>query len=227
MRLRTPGMRAMAVQAFAILAVGASCSPAGSGGLTPLMVYSTSAARPWVAKAYDCSPAGTALVLAGAGDADIIIRLTEPKPLAVPAFQIGEDDLLVVTHPQVAVGALSVAQVQSIFAGEVENWSDLGGADQPVQVWSFAPSVDIQWYFDRMVLGGRPVSSWARLAVSAQHMSDAVGEIPGSIGLLPRRWKAGNTREVLRISSVPVLALTPKPPGRAAAELIACMQATP
>ena len=99
-------------------------------------------------------------------------------------------------------------QVEALFAGQLNNWRDVGGADHAVQVWTYAPTVDIQAFFDRTVLHGRPVSSLARLAVSAQDMSDSVGSIPGSVGLLPRRWKAGNTREALVVAAVPVLALT-------------------
>jgi hypothetical protein len=55
-------------------------------------------------------------------------------------------------------------------------------------------------------------------------MSDSVGAVPGSIGLLPRKWKAGNTREALIVSSVPVLALVQQVPEGALAELLACMQ---
>jgi hypothetical protein len=56
-------------------------------------------------------------------------------------------------------------------------------------------------------------------------MSDSVGEVQGSIGLLPRRWKAGNTSEVLFVASVPVLALVHAAPQGELADLLACMQA--
>jgi hypothetical protein len=164
-------------------------------------------------------------VLSDGLQANVVLRLGEPAELTSPAYQVGADDLLVVTHPQTAVGALSRAQVEALFAGQINNWSEAGGADQPVQVWVFAPTVDIQAFFDRAVLRGRPVSSLARLAVSAQHMSDSVGSVPGSVGLLPRRWKAGNTNEALLVSSLPVLAVLDQAPAGAIAELLACMQA--
>jgi hypothetical protein len=223
-------MRALLMRAAIvtlILAVLSACAPGIGGSPGLLHVYATSAASPWLRTAYDCTPADAAIVLGGADEADVILRLAEPRELAAPAFQIGIDDLLVVTHPQVAVGALSEQQVEAIFSGQISRWNEIGGADQAVQVWVYASAVDIQAFFNRTVLDDRPVSSVARLAVSAQDMSDSVGSTPGSLGLLPRRWKAGNTREALVVASVPVLAVTAAPPQGALAELIACMQSQP
>ena len=218
-------MRLRALAVLVALGVLPACAPGTRGTLVPLRVYATSAASPWLRNAYDCTPTGAGLILTGPDDAEVLIRLTEPLSLTRYAYQVGEDDLLVVTHPEVAVGQLSVRQVEALFTGEVDNWHDVGGADLEVQVWSYAPTVDVQTFFDREMLHGRPVSSLARLAVSAQDMSDLVGSVPGSVGLLPRTWKAGNTRDVMQISSVPVLALTDQLPEGLLAQLIACMQA--
>ena len=207
-----------------LMVMGSACSARPAPSLATLSVYSTSAAVPWLSTAYDCTPAGTAIVLGPPDEADVILRLTEPRQLVGAAFQVGSDDLLVVTHPEVAVGQLSRQQVEAIFAGQLTNWTEVGGADAGIQVWGFAPTVDVQAFFERTVLEGRPLASTARLALSAQNMSDSVGVTLGSIGILPRRWKAGNTREALIVDSVPVLALTDASPHGAAAALIACMQ---
>ena len=81
-------------------------------------------------------------------------------------------------------------------------------------------------YFDRAVMDGRPVTSLARLAVSAQAMSDAVGATPGAVGFLPRRWKTGNTREALQLPSLPVLAITRTEPTGIAKQLLGCVQSS-
>jgi hypothetical protein len=216
-----------AAPAFMILTILSACAPLESGVQTPMRVYATSAASPWLESVYKCAPAGVAIELTGPDEADVVLRLTEPQPLSGAAFQVGVDELLVVTHPQAAVGRLSPEQVEALFAGQFTNWSEVGGADQPVQVWVYAPSADVQAFFDRVALHGRPISSMARLAVSAQDMSDSVGSTPGSVGLLPRRWKTGNTREASVVASVPVLVVTPQSPQGPLAGLISCMQAPP
>ena len=225
MILRAPPPKPALPLAVLALVLQAACASPVDQTPVPLTVHVSSAAYPWVSSAYDCIPSSAALILSDDPEADIVLRLAEPEGLTVPAYQIGTDDLLVVTHPEVGVGALTPAQVEALFAGQFANWRDVAGTDQDVQVWTFAPTVDVQAYFDRLILHGRPVSSLARLAVSAPHMSNSVGAVPGSIGLLPRRWKAGNTREVLVVSSVPALALVREAPQGPLAELLACMQA--
>lgn len=193
----------------------------------PLRVFASSATYPWLDRVYGCASASSAVVELSTPDtADITLHFGEPEGLVAPAFQIGQDDLLVVVQPQTAVGPLTLDQVKRIFSGQVTQWKSLGGADLPVQVWSYSPSEDIQTAFDWQVMRGQPIASLASLAVSAQAMSDAVGAEPGSIGILPRRWKAGNTNSVFTIPSVPVLALTPGQPRGAAKSLIGCLQSS-
>ncbi|HET6845196.1 MAG TPA: substrate-binding domain-containing protein [Anaerolineales bacterium] len=217
-------MRLPMALACTVLVVMSACIPGAVQTLSPLRVAATSAAEPWLRNAYDCTPTGSGIVLTTPDQADMILRLAEPQPLLGAAYQVGTDDLLVVTHPQVAVGPLSADQVEALFAGQVQNWLELGGADVDVQVWTYAPTVDVQSYFEQTILHGRPITSLARLAVSAQDMSDSVGSSPGAVGLLPRHWKAGNTRDVLTVAALPVLALTDETPKGSLAELVACMQ---
>ena len=225
MPARDLALRRLIVLASLLGATLEACSPASSTALVPLDVHTTSAARPWLDMVYQCSPAGTAIELTEDPGAHMVLRLGEPRALTDTAYQIGSDDLLVITHPEAGVGTLTPSQVEMLFAGQLSNWRDVGGNDRAVQVWTYDPTVDVQVIFDRNIMHGRPISSLARLAVSAQHMSDSVGAVPGSVGLLPRRWKAGNTREALMVASLPVLAVLRESPQGAYSELIACMQA--
>ena len=190
-----------------------------------LDVYVTSSIYPRLDELYGCAPSSLVIAQSDPASAELTLRLGEPVPLTVPAFQVGTEDLLIVNHPQAGVGALTLEQVQQLFSGQAADWKDVGGNDLPVQVWTFAAGEDIQQVFDRLVMKGRPVTSFARLAVSAQAMSDGVGNAPGSIGYLPRRWKAGNTREALNAATLPVLAIARSQPQGLEKDLIACLQA--
>lgn len=203
----------------------ASCAPA-TPAVTPrlLSVYVTSSAYPRLSELYQCAPPSVVIRLADPATAQLSLRLGEPDPLASPAYQVGTEDLLVVTHTQAGAGPLKLEQVQQLFAGIVTNWKNVGGNDLPVQVWTYTPGEDIRQIFDRTVMGGQPVSSMARLAVSSQAMSDEVGNTPGSIGYLARRWKAGNTRDVFGFATVPVLVVARTEPDSASKALIDCLQ---
>lgn len=214
-----------ALEAFGLVLLGACARVPQAPTPELVSVYATSAVYPWLRNVYECAPSSVSVRLANPDGADISLRLGEPIPLASPAYQIGLEDVLIIVHPQTGVGTLTTDQARQIFAGEITNWQDVGGADLPIQVWVFSVAQDVQALFNRVVMNGRPVTSLARLAVSAQAMADSVGSNPGSVGLLPRRWKTGSTREAWALSSVPVLAVVKTPPQGILTDMLRCLQA--
>jgi hypothetical protein len=194
-----------------------ACTPAAPSA-TPevISVYSTAAAQPWLSELYDC--AGTASVLSRVEDssaAAIALRVGQPETLTTPAYQIDTEDILVVTQRQSPVQNLTLEEARALFAGQ---------GDPSMQVWVYASGVDVQDVFNKSVMQGQNIASNARLAVDPQQMSDTLVNEPNTVGILPRHWKAGDSREVFSVGSVPVLAITPKEPQGAIKQLIACLQ---
>jgi hypothetical protein len=148
-------------------------------------------------------------------DADISLRLGEPSLLATPAFQIDTEEILVVTHRQSPVQNLAEDAARELFAGQ---------GDPSVQVWVYASGEDVQRIFEQAVMDGRSVTSSARLATGPQHMSDTLNNTLNTVGILPRRWKVGDSRFVYTIPDVPVLAMVKEEPEGAIQVLIACLQ---
>lgn len=213
------------VSVFLVSSV-AACGPS-TPQVTPqlLNLYVTSAAYPWLSEVYTCASSSIAVNLSDPTSAEISLRLGQPESLTGSAYQIASENILVVVHPGTGVGSLTLEQVRRLFLGQVTNWKDLGGNDLPVQVWTFALDEDVQQVFDREVMRGQPVTSLARLAVSAQTMSNSVGTETGSVGILPGHWKAGNVETVYTVASVPVLAITGSEPRGNEQALLGCLQA--
>lgn len=194
-----------------------SCSTA-TPPATPrvITVYSTYAAQPWLDPLYAC--AGTTAVLSrldAAASADIALHVGEPEFLDSPSYQIDTEDILIVTHRQSPVQNLTLEEARALFAGQ---------GDASMQVWVYASGEDVQGIFDRVVMAGRSVTSSARIAVDPQQMSDTLVNEPNTVGILPRHWKAGDTREVLSVATVPVLAIVQSEPEGLIKDLIACLQ---
>ena len=202
-----------------------ACAPA-AGVVTPQLVkvYITSAASSRLGDLYNCSAPSAAISLSDAQSADITLRLGPPDQLSSPAFQIGTEDILVIVQSQNAINSLTVAQVHAVFLGQVTNWKDLGGVDNPIQVWTYAQGEDVQQVFEQDGMEYQQVTSLARLAVSAQDMLNSVAKDPDSIGFLPADWVKGNVKNIYKVASVPVLAITRSQPQGALRELIACLQ---
>ncbi len=194
-----------------------ACTPSPAAA-TPevISVYSTSAAQPWLTELYGCAKIDS--VISRVDDpttADIALRVGEPESLTTPSFQIDSEDILVVTQRQSPVQNLTVDEARALFAGQ---------GDSSVNVWAYASGEDIQQVFDRLVMQGQNISPTALLAVNPQQMSDTLVNEPNTVGILPRHWKAGDSRDVLSVGTVPVLAITPGEPQGAVKDLISCLQ---
>lgn len=144
-----------------------------------------------------------------------MLRIGEPPALTRPAYQIDTEEILVVTHRESPVQNLTVEGARDLFAGR---------GDPSVQIWAYADGEDVQQAFDELVMGGEPVTSLARMATSAQEMSDALNAEKNAVGILPRHWKAGSVRDVFSAGTVPVLAITRVEPEGALKQLVACLQ---
>ena len=204
---------------FATLLFLAACTPAAVPTGTPSLVrvYASAATRPWLAAAYKCAESQQ-LILSNVLDpqqADISLRMGEPDRLSSLAYQIGQDDLLVVTRSDSPLQNLTAAEIQALFS-DPEPLS--------VQVWVFAPGEDIQQVFARDVLREQVVTSLARAAVNPQQMSDALNQDKNAVGILPRHSLTGTLRAVFSLPNVPVLALTPAEPQGLIKTLLACLQ---
>jgi len=202
----------------ALVLLAASCTPSA----TPIpkaqiiSVYATPATQPWIADIFACAPADTVISVTGDPfEADVSLRLGEPDFLATPAFQIDTEEILVVTQRQSPVQNMSVEAVREVFAGQ---------GNPSVQVWVFASGEDVQRVFEQVMMEGRIVTSLARLATSPQHMSDTLNNQPNTVGILPRHWKAGDSRVVYTIPDVPVLAIVNEEPQGEIQAIIACLQ---
>jgi hypothetical protein len=193
-----------------------ACSPIPTPQPQIVDVYATPATQPWLTYIFACAPTGTVVRVADSpGDAGLSLRLGEPDILTVPAFQIDTEEVLVVTHRQSPVQNLAVEEVRDLFAGQ---------GDPSVQIWVYASDEDVQRVFAQAVMDGRSVTSLARLAVDPQEMSDTLNNEPNTVGILPRHWKAGDSRFVYSISDVPVLAIVQEEPEGEIQTLVACLQ---
>lgn len=201
---------------FALIFLLAACTPSTPSVQAQVVsAYATSAATPWLADLYACAGKSNVVINISAQAPDILLQVGEPETLISPAYQIGEEELLIVTNRESPVQNLSLEEAQNLFAGQ---------GDAPVQVWGYASEADVQLVFDQLVMKGRNVTSLARMAADPQEMSDVLNSEPNSVGILPKHWKAGSVREVYSAGMVPVLAITKQAPQSLVGELISCLQ---
>lgn len=206
------------VQHFVLLTFYFLASCASPPQITPtqtITAYTTTSAQTWMSDLFACANERSIIVEVTAVDPDISLRIGEPETLTSPAFQIGEEEILIVTHRESPVQNLTLEEVQATFTGQ-------GG--ESVQVWVYASGMDLQEVFEQVVMKGRSVTSFARVAANPQEMSDVLNSESDTIGILPKHWVVGSVREVYSLGTFPVLAVTREEPQGAAQSLLACLQ---
>lgn len=213
----------MKKQLLAVLLLFSACVPLNGGNTPvaeqPIRLFATPATRSWLDEFYACAARQNAVIaLTDPASAQLTLRLGEPEEgLSQPAFQIGEEHIEVVVHPDSPLRDLTLEQARALFAGQ---------ASEDVQVWVFAAESDVQQVFNRQVMAGQVVTSLARLATSPEEMAEALSAETKAVGLLPGREVAGRgVRGVLILPSVPVLVIAHVPVEGGIQNLLACLQA--
>jgi len=197
---------------FFVVSCGSVTPPAQPQTVT---VYASPSVEPWMGEVFACGSAGNIMIRVTADAPDVSLRLGDPDDVSRNVYQIGEDEVLVVVNRESSLQNLSLREVQALFAGQ---------ADEPVQVWVFPSELDISGLFDQFVMEGRSVTSFARIAVSPDEMSEAINSTPNAIGVIPARWGRGDARAVYSAGNFPVLALTSGEPQGAVRDLLTCLQ---
>lgn len=91
-----------------------------------------------------------------------------------------------VAHPEVGVENVTMAQLKSIFMGEITNWKDLGGKDLDITVINRASGSGTRATFESAVLGSDkvPESFKPQEQDSSGTVAKMVAQTPGSISYL-------------------------------------------
>lgn len=103
------------------------------------------------------SAGGESAILEGRADLAGVAMRVQPETLAagVQATLIGRDVIAVIVHPDNPIDGLTTEQLQDIFAGDVQNWSELGGPEQMIRPYIVGPESATRRVFRAKILGER------------------------------------------------------------------------
>ncbi|ACE83949.1 phosphate ABC transporter substrate-binding/OmpA family protein [Cellvibrio japonicus] len=99
---------------------------------------------------------------------------------------VGLDGLAIVTHPANPISNLSLPQLVNIFSGKVNNWSQLGGKNLPIQLYARDEASGTWDSFKSLVLdpAQASLSPTAQRFESSTQLSDSVAKDEGGIGFI-------------------------------------------
>jgi len=134
------------------------------------------------------------------GNASRAIKSSEFEKFPdLQVFTIARDGIAIVTNPGTELPSLSVGQVRDIFAGEIANFSDVGGPDAPITIFSREEGSGTRAAFEELVMEHEEeklISENALLQQSNGQVRTTVSTTPNSIGYLSFGFLDGSTRPV-------------------------------
>jgi phosphate transport system substrate-binding protein len=116
-------------------------------------------------------------------------------------YLIGKDAVGIVVHPSNPIANLTTSQIEGIYSGAIDNWSQVGGSDSPILVVTRTPESTTLKGLNEIVLKGTKVAGSATVTGSAQEMAEKVAGDPNAIGFLALR-DLGSGVKALTVNNV-------------------------
>jgi phosphate transport system substrate-binding protein len=99
---------------------------------------------------------------------------------------IAIDGVAVIVHPGNPIRQLDTQQLAQVFAGEIRNWQELGGADHAIHVYARDEQSGTFDTFQELVLQkyGKSLAPGVKRFESSEQLSDEVSQDRGGIGFI-------------------------------------------
>ena len=207
----------------------AACTPMPLVDAPPriITVHATSTTEEWLPLLYDCAAQTPGLLLSRTLDitsADISLRLTAPNIPDAIIYKIGEIELIVVGNAANPVISLSKSQLVDIYEGKINNWSQVGGNDDDIQLWMYAQESDLQLAFSEILQRGRTLSSLAWQALNEKMVRQAISRDVSAMGLISSSQESDEFYSLQSLGKYPVLIVGKTKPQGLLHSLVACLQ---
>ncbi len=108
--------------------------------------------------------------------------LARSKGIQIQRFTVARDAIALIVNPNNPVDVLKVDQLQKIYAGQINNWSEVGGKSLPITKFSREKESGTFAYFKEHVMHGKECASSAKLIPSVAQTIEKVSADPSTIG---------------------------------------------
>lgn len=111
-------------------------------------------------------------------------ELKESEKPGLVETVIARDGIAIVCNPTQTVTDLSAEQIRMIFAGEITNWNQVGGADETITVVSREEGSGTRGAFEELIMDDSLITGGAILLPSNGSIRTTVSSDPNAIGFL-------------------------------------------
>jgi phosphate transport system substrate-binding protein len=120
--------------------------------------------------------------LVAIGNTGRALTEAEVQKYGLVSFPFAIDGVAVVVNPGNKVSEISSEQVRQVYAGKIDNWKEVGGADAPIHIYTRdEASGTREVFWDKLLKKGDTVDK-ANVVASNGAMKTAVAQDSGAIG---------------------------------------------
>lgn len=131
------------------------------------------------------STAGIQAVESGTAEIGMSSReLLPDEAIKLRAIVVARDGIAIVLNPASCLGDLTLEEIREIYAGEIDRWSRLGGADRKITVITREEGSGTRASFEALVMNGKRITSSALVQDSTGAVRQMVANDPASIGYI-------------------------------------------
>lgn len=138
-----------------------------------------------------------------------VAKRAKDNDLTLVEHVIAHDALVPIVNPRNPVTGLTVEQLRQLYSGEINNWQQLGGGDEPVIILSHdGTSGNYETWKEKVMGEGKIVTPKAKVMVSGP-MKTYVQQNPGVIAFLGLSY-IDNTVKPLTVNGIEATAANVK-----------------
>lgn len=130
------------------------------------------------------SGAGITAAQENTADFGAVSRVVRDDELGIDTHTIAIDGIAIIVHADNDISDLALEEIQQLFAGDITNWSEVGGADEDVVVVSREEGSGTRGAFDDLVLGDETLVGTALIQNSTGAVKETVKTEPNAIGYI-------------------------------------------
>ncbi len=111
-------------------------------------------------------------------------NLREGEEEGLTRIEIARDGIAVIVHPSNTIGELTREQIRDIYAGEVTNWSQVGGKDASIAFVTREEGSGTRGAFEEIVMEKTRINAAGLVQDSNGSVREAVATSPDAIGYI-------------------------------------------
>lgn len=112
------------------------------------------------------------------------------------AHKVAEAHISFAVHKSNAVTELTLKQIEDIFTGQISNWSELGGTDQPIVIFMEKPGGPLRALLEEELIKDKRIEATTREFMNVAQIPGFVRATPNALGVISSAYMREELEEI-------------------------------